>query len=534
MDSIWINGKIWDSLPHVQAIAVSNGHIHAMGTNQEMLALRTGHTLVQDAKGRLILPGFNDSHVHFMEGGFYRLGVDLRNARDEAEFAALLKDKASCLPAGTWITGGYWDHEKWPSRKLPSKELIDKVVPEHPVFVVRLDWHIACANSLALRLAGIDQNTPVPQGGMIDKHPDSRELSGILRDEAERLVTNVIPQPTREQKLQAAQAAMRHAAGLGVTSVQGECLEPDQSIFSELAAEGRLRTRMSIWQPVNNRDDVERLRSLDKVESSFFRSSTAKLFVDGSFGATTALLFEPFNDLPQTCGLAIHEESELKRLITDVDALGWQLAVHAIGDRAVFMALNAFEHAVRQNSEKLRRNRIEHAQMVRDQDLPRFHDLQILASVQPSHCIDDMRWIENRIGDRSRTAYRLNSFLRHRIPVAFGTDWTVEPLDPMLTVYAAITREYLEGGPSGGWHPEECVSLVQAIELYTEGAAFAEFQESHKGRLKAGYVADFLLLPADFLYRSPQAVLNSQVETTVVDGQIVFDRTGLFEKVDHD
>lgn len=527
MDSIWINGKLWDAYAHVQAMAVCNGKIHSLGSNQEMLSLATRETAVFDMKGCLVLPGFNDSHVHFMEGGFSLQGVDLRDAQDEEELVRRLGEKARTLPPGAWITGGYWDHEKWPSRRLPGKALLDSAVSDHPVFILRLDWHVACANSLALALAGIDRHTLSPAGGTIDRDAATGEPTGILRDEAQRLVQRVIPADSAEEKEAAALAAMRHAAGLGITSVQGECREDDQMIFQRLAEEQKSTVRMSVWQSVAHPDDVKRVADVAQCHSPFFRRHTAKLFVDGSFGASTALLFEPYLDSPDSCGLAIHEQPILEEMVAALDRMNWQLAVHAIGDRAVDLTLKAYEQARESNGMGSHRHRIEHAQMVRAQDLHRFRELQLVASVQPSHAIDDMRWIEHRIGSRVHTAYRLRSFLQHGIHVACGTDWTVEPLDPMLTLYAAVCRELPEGGPAGGWQAQEIISLVQAIELYTEGSAWAEGLASSKGRLKPGYYADFILLEPDFLYRSPQAILHSRVQTTVVGGHIVYDRQGI-------
>jgi len=527
MELAIINGRIWS--PHrpdyfAQALLVKKGHFYAIGSNAEILALKTNRTEIIDARGRLVLPGFNDAHIHLMEGGFYLQGINLREARNEDEFARSLQAYAADLPVGTWITGGYWDHEKWPSKKLPDRKLIDAVVPDHPVFVVRLDWHIGVANSLALKLAHIDKDTPDPQGGKIDRDPATGEPTGILRDEAAHLIRDVVPLPTDERRRQAARLAMQHASKLGLTSVQGECEEQDIRIFHQMAEQDELSLRLSLWHTIEKVDDIERLK-IDYEATDFFKANTAKLFADGSFGADTALLFEPYCHNRATTGVMIHPREELDDLISRIDTLGRQMAIHAIGDQAVFVVLDALrKNAVTHGTKKLR-HRIEHAQMVREQDLPLFRNTGAIASVQPSHCIDDMRWIEKKLGLRTHETYRLNSFLQNGIPVAIGTDWTVEPLDPMLTIYAAVTREFVEGGPGGGWHPQERTGVQKAVELYTLGSAYAEHAEKVKGLIKRGYLADFIILSQDIFTLPPPEILHTQIDYTIVGGQVVFRRS---------
>ena len=529
MELVIVNARIWTpNRPHeyAQALCVRDGRFEMIGSNEEIGKKAAATSEVIDAQGRLVVPGFNDAHAHFMEGGYSLREVDLRDATDEQDFVQRLKSYAGTLPEGAWITGGYWDHERWPSKKLPTKELVDAAVAEHPVYVVRLDWHIGVANSLALRLAHITEETPDPPGGKIDRDENSGEPTGILRDEAYQLIKAAMPPPDREHQRMAARLATHHAAQMGVTSVQGECAADDMAVLADMALNGELKTRLSLWHPVQKYQDIDELASSDLRNTEFFRTGTAKLFADGSFGADTALLFEPYNHSPGNKGLMIHPADELARLVQRLDELGIQMAIHAIGDRAVRMVLDALHSFATTNGSNKLRHRFEHAQMVRDEDLPLFCQTGAVASVQPAHCIDDMRWIGKKLGARTHRTYRLNSFLQNGIPVAIGTDWTVEPLDPMLTLYAAVTRELPQGGPAGGWHPQERISAKKAVGLYTYGSAFAEHMEHQKGLIEPGFLADFVILSKNIFEIPPHEILSTQVDCTVVAGKIVYRASG--------
>ncbi|MBN1542779.1 amidohydrolase [candidate division KSB1 bacterium] len=476
-----------------------------------------GTLKVVDAENRLVIPGFNDAHVHLLEGGLSLQQVQLRDAADESEFADRLHRVAAGLLPGTWVTGGYWDHQNWPSRRMPTRDLIDRAVPDHPVFVVRLDWHVGVANSLALKLAGVDRHTPDPQGGQFDRDPHSGELTGIVRDEAQKALLRVIPPPTPKVEAEAVERAMRHAASLGVTSVQGQCAAGELALYRRLARENRLTLRYSVWSLPEEEEDFTDLPE----DGLWLRKGGVKLFADGSLGAATALVSKPYADPPGSTGLEIYSAEELERLILLWDRRQADVIVHAIGDAAVARTLNAFERCLSQPRQRMRRHRIEHVQVVNPFDRIRFAQLGVVASVQPTHGIDDMRWIADRLGDRQEWSYPLASLLQAGAQVALGTDWTVEPLDPLLTLHAAVWRQDIDRRPPGGWFPGECVSVDQALTLYTLGSAFAERQEHQKGRLQPGYLADFVVLSQDII-ADPTAILDSHVELTAVEGRIVY------------
>ena len=449
--------------------------------------------------------------------------MDLRGAKDEADLARRIGDYAKTLPRGTWIEEGNWDHEAWPSRALPTRQLIDLVTPDHPVFVSRLDGHMALANSLALRLAGINHETRDPEGGTVVRDA-SGEPTGILKDNAQELVTRIIPEASRIMNLRAARAALAEAARFGVTTIQDNSAVDALPTYQELRARGELTARMYVWRYADAMDPLMKAGVRTGLGDEWIRLGALKILSDGSMGAGTAAFFEPYADDPKTTGLLLHPKGELDRMIREADAAGFQLAVHAIGDRANALVLDAFEKAVRAGGPRDRRFRIEHAQVVRKQDLPRYKALRVVASIQPSHCIDDMRWAEKRIGPaRCRDAYNFRSFTAAGIPVAFGTDWSVEPLDPRLGLYAAVTREYPQGGPAGGWFPEEKIALEDAIDLYTRGSAYAEFAENDKGTLEAGKLADLVVFAADLFEVAPPEILTTPVDLTVVGGRVVYE-----------
>lgn len=524
-DMVLLNGKIFTvdaAQPWAQAAAIRDGRFVAVGKDEEIKKLVGRETEVIDLGGQLALPGFNDAHLHFTNGGLYLLGIDLRPARDEKEFARIVKDYICKVPKGEWVTGGNWDHESWPSKKHPTKELIDAGTPEHPVLVSRLDGHMALANSLALKLAGITRDTPNPQGGEIVTNKKTGEPSGILRDNAIGLVAAVIPPITRAKREQAIRTAMRHAQELGVTSVQDNSSSEDLAIYQELQRRGELGVRINAWRGADGWADFQRIGINAPFGSPFLRLGTVKLFVDGSMGAGTALFFEPYADDPTTSGLPIHTKEELAALVMNADKAGLQIAAHAIGDQANAWILDALAKARAAGGRNDARHRVEHAQVVRPADVKRFAELGVIASVQPSHCIDDMRWAEKRIGKRVDDAYRWRTFMETGVHVAFGTDWDVEPLDPRLGLYAAVTRELPSGGPAGGWHPGEKLSLAEAIECYTLGSAYAEFQENEKGSITPGQWADLVLMEKNLFEIPNKEMLTAPVAMTILNGKVVF------------
>lgn len=526
-DMVLVNGKIFTvnpAQPWAQAVAVRDGRFVAVGNDEEIRKLAGKDTEVIDLQGKLALPGFNDAHLHFTNGGLYLLGIDLRPARDEKEFVRILKEYIYKVPKGEWITGGNWDHENWPSKRHPRKELIDPVTPDHPVLVSRLDGHMALANSLALKLAGITRDTPDPQGGEIVRDRKTGEPTGILRDEAMGLVGKVIPPLSHDQRERAIRAAMRHAQELGVTSVQDNSSGEDLQIYQELYRKGELGVRVNAWRSAEFTGDFQRIGVTAPSGDPFLRLGTVKLFVDGSMGAGTALFFSPYADDPSTCGLPIHTREELDALVAAADKAGLQIAAHAIGDEANAWILDAFARARAANGGRDARHRVEHAQVVRGADVARFRELGVIASVQPCHCIDDMRWAEKRIGARVSDAYRWRSFLDAGARLAFGTDWDVEPLDPRLGLYAAVTREFPGGGPAGGWHSQEKLAMEQAIAAYTLGSAYAEFQENIKGSIEAGKLADMAVMEKDLFAIAKKDILSAPVALTILNGKVVFRR----------
>jgi len=524
-DLVLFNGRVFTvekSLPWAEAVAVRDGKIMAVGANAEVKKLIGKDTQTIDLQGKLVLPGFNDAHLHFASGGLYLLGIDLRPARDEKEFVSILKEYIKKLPKGEWVTGGNWDHENWPSKKHPGKELIAAFTLDRPVLLQRLDGHMALANSLALKLAGINHDTPNPQGGEIVKDKKTGEPSGILRDEAIGLVAAVIPPLTRSRREQAIRTAIRHAQELGVTSIQDNSSREDLEIYQELLAKGELGVRVNAWRDSSCIADFSRIGIGASFGGPFLRLGVIKIFVDGSMGAGTALFFEPYADDPQTCGLPIYKENELNALVLAVDKAGLQIAAHAIGDKANTWILNALAQARLENGVRDSRHRVEHSQVVRPEDVARFRELAVIASIQPSHCIDDMRWAEKRIGSRVNNAYRFASFLKSGVHLAFGTDWDVEPLDPLLGIYAAVSRELPAGGPAGGWYPDEKLSLAEAIANYTLGSAYAEFQEKVKGSIAPGKWADLVVMEKNLFEIPKKDILKTAVAMTILAGKIIY------------
>ncbi|HET7292211.1 MAG TPA: amidohydrolase [Vicinamibacteria bacterium] len=526
-DLVLRGGRVWagKGLAEGTAIAVRDGRVAALGVDADVLPLVGPGTRVVELRGRLVVPGFNDAHVHFLDGGFGLLSVDLRPAKDEADFARRLGEHAKGLPKGAWILQGNWDHHAWPSKAEPTRRLIDAVTPENPVFVSRLDGHMALANSLALRLAGVTRETKDVAGGTIVREA-SGEPTGLLKDNAMDLVSRAIPEPSREMNLRAARAALQEAARVGVTTIQDNSSVDALPTYQELRSRGELTARMYVWRYASaSLEPLTRTGVRTGLGDEWIRLGALKILSDGSIGSATAALFEPFSDNPGSTGLLLYAPAELERLILEADEAGFQLAVHAIGDRANALVLDAFAKAAAAHGPRDRRFRVEHAQHVRAEDVERYRTLGVVASVQPSHCIDDMRFVEKHVGRRRLAdSYRWASFLKAGVTLAFGTDWFVEPLDPRLGLYAAVTREFTGGGPQGGFEPQEKIGLEDALDAYTRGSAYAEFAEKDKGTLAPGMLADLVVFERD-LFRIPaREILTTPVELTLVGGRVVFER----------
>jgi predicted amidohydrolase YtcJ len=513
--------------PLAEAVAIYGNRIVAIGTSKEINRLAGPSTRVIDAQKRLVLPGFNDAHVHFLSGGFQLASVDLRDAATPQEFADRIRRFGAKLPPGRWITGGDWDHERWPDTRLPTKELIDTFTPETPVFVNRLDGHMALANSLTLRLAGVTRETLDPPGGVIVRDPKTGEPTGILKDAAQSFVWKVVPASSFGEKLAAALAATNHAAKLGVTSVQDMSAGDDVGIYQTLLDRGELKTRVYAVSPLPAWERLARTGVRAHFGSEMLRVGGLKGFADGSLGSTTALFYEPYKDAPSTSGIAGDEmfpEGAMLARVREADRAGLQVIIHAIGDRANDLILTIYEQVERENGEHDRRFRIEHAQHLRAQDIPRFARDKVIASMQPYHAIDDGRWAEKRIGkERAKTTYAFRSLLDSGAVLAFGTDWTVAPMDPLLSVFAAVTRRTLDGKNVNGWVPEQKISVEEAVRAYTVGSAYAEFQETVKGSITPGKLADLVILSRDIFKIDPKDIESTKVVMTILDGRVIYE-----------
>jgi predicted amidohydrolase YtcJ len=521
-----VNGKIWTvnkKQPWMEAIAIFGNKIIATGSTSQVRKIVGSDTRIIDLHGNFAMPGFNDAHLHFGDGALALQGVDLREAKDESEFATKIKNYAATIPKGTWILRGNWNHENWHSQSHPCKELIDPVTPDHPVFVCRIDDHIALANSLALRLSGIDRETQNPPGGELKKDPKTGEPTGILIDKAWDLVLRSIPPFTFDRTKSILAKGLAYAARYGITSFQDNSSTMDLRVYQALLEECKLTARVNAWRPAELLDEFVQLGITANFGSDMLRIGTLKIYADGSMGAGSALFYEPYLDDPSTCGLSLLSAGELNRAILSGDAAGFQLAIHAIGDRANARVLDALDRAYQKNGRRIRRHRIEHCQVVTPADMVRYKSLGVIASIQPSHCIDDMVWAKKRIGyERCKNSYRVGSFIQHGIPIAIGTDWAVESLNPMVGLYAAVTRESISGGPEGGWFPSEKITIEQAIEGYTLGSAYVEFAEHKKGSIEVGKLADIAVLSQNLLDVSPKEYLDTEVLCTIVDGKVVY------------
>ena len=521
-----IYGRVWtgdSARPWAAAVAVAGDTIAAVGDSAAVAALQGPATRIVSNGAAMVTPGFNDAHVHFLSGGVQLRSVDLRTAATPEEFVARIKAYAATLKPGEWIIGGDWDHERWPGSPLPRRDWIDSVTPKNPVYVNRLDGHMAVANSLALRLARVTRATPDIAGGTIVRDPDGTP-TGILKDNAQDLVYGVMPDLSAEQSDSALARATAWAASKGVTGVSAVSVG-----WGELAAmkrayrSGTLHTRISAYVPLGAWRRMADTLKADGPGDDFLRVAGVKGFVDGSLGSRTALFYEPYSDDPSTSGLLVTPEDSLRSWIGGADSAGLQVVVHAIGEKANGLMLDIYDSVARAHGARDRRFRIEHAQHLRPADAPRLARIGVVASMQPYHAIDDGRWAEKRIGPaRIRNMYIFRTLLDNHTHLAFGSDWTVAPMDPILGIYAAVTRRTLDDKNPGGWIPEEKISVDEALRAYTAGDAYAAFGDRVRGVLRPGMKADIVVLDQDLTMIRPEDIQSAKVRMTVVDGKVVY------------
>jgi len=539
-DLIFVHGNVYtgvmmasgfSAIQRAEAIAVRGDRILAVGDGADLLKLKGPETIVVDLGGRFVMPGFNDAHAHLAAGGAEKLNVDLKDVKSLDEFRARIRAKVETAKPGDWVLGGGWDENRWPVKALPTRWDVDEVSAKHPVFLERVDGHIAVANTQALKLASITIASRDPRGGKIDRDSNGQP-NGILRERAREAVTNVIPPPTHDRRMEAMEAALAEAARWGVTSVQDNSSWEDFQVLEELEKAGKLTARVTEWLPFN--DSIEQLDGKRKAHApsdSLLHTGMLKGFMDGSLGSRTAALIEPYADDAKNSGLPQYDPVKLNEMAKERVLAGYQLGFHAIGDKGVQMALDAFGEAERSAREKKvkagnggadYRLRIEHAQVTTPQQVVKFRDLKVVASMQPSHLLTDMKWAEARVGPkRAEHSYAWAEFLQRGVTLAFGTDFPVESISPFRGLYAATTRKSESGKEE--YFPDQKITMDQAIAAYTAGSAFAEFAEKDKGLIVAGKLADFVVLDRDLTAVVPQKLLETKILRTVVGGKTVYE-----------
>ena len=488
-----------------EAIAVRGDRILAVGTRDEVMKTKGPDTKVVDLDGHFVMPGFNDAHLHLASGGFAKLNVDEAGAKTLDEFRERLRAKVAAAGPAEWVVGGGWDETLWPVKVLPTRWDLDEVSKDHPVYLERVDQHMGVANTRALQLASVTVASRDPEGGKIDRD-EAGTPNGILRETALDAVKAVIPKPTHDKRRQAIEAALADLASHGITSAQDNSTWEDFQVYEELEHEGKLTARISEWLPFDDSvDDLNSKRNAHPASDNLLHTGMLKAFVDGSLGSKTAALLEPYRDDSKNSGLPQYDAAKLVPMTRERVLAGYQLGFHAIGDKAVQLALDAFaeaEKAAKDGKVKAAdggtdyRLRIEHAQVTMPAQILRFKDLKVIASMQPGHLLTDMNWAEARLGaKRAEHSYAWAEFLRRGVTLAFGTDYPIEPVTPFRGLYSAITRLSENGKKS--YYPEQKLTIEQVIAAYTTGSAFAEFSEKEKGKLAPGMLADFIVLDRD-------------------------------------
>lgn len=532
-----VDGKVWTvdpSHPQTEAIAIRGDRILATGTTADMMKLATPDAKVIQLHGRLVLPGFNDAHVHIQMGGANLVGVHLTDTRSQAEFRDRIAAYAKTIPKGAWILNGLWDQQRWSPVALPTHQLIDDVTADNPVAVARTDLHMILANAYAMKLAGVDRNTKDIPGGVILRDADGNP-TGIFKDAAKDLILAAVPAATEADMERYFLATQKVAAENGVTSVQDMAVAPGDSTgplklqaLESLARQGKLNLRVAECLSLTFGKQMSDLGIEANFGNELYHVGCLKSFVDGGLGASTAWFTAPYSDNPSNYGIAsdtmLHPE-QMYAAFKLADQAGLQLITHAIGDRANHAILDFYERLEKDDGPRDRRARIEHAQTLLPTDIPRFAQLHVIASVQPYHAIDDGRWAAVRIGpERIKTTYAFRSLMDSGAVVAFGSDWPVAPLAPLVGIYAAVTRRTIDGKNPNGWMPQEKISVAQAVQAYTVNAAYAEGEEKLKGAIEAGQLADIVVLSRDIFNIAPEEIEDVKVDLTLLGGKSVYQR----------
>jgi len=530
--TVYLHGRIYTNdpkQPWAAAMAVTGDKIRCIGTLEHILldcgGSEPGVETIQ-LQGRFLMPGFNDAHTHLGEGGADLLAVRLNGATSIEEVQRRLAEAVAQHKEGEWITGSGWDHTLWPDKKFPNKQQLDAVAPKNPVLLTHISGHVAVANSLALKKAEITSETPNPGGGEIERDANG-DATGMLKEgPAKQLVEVRIPDLSPEQMRRGVDLVLEDAAKNGVTSAQDYSPWEYFQVYKLLKEQKKLTLRITEWLTFNLPvAQLQNMRAQGGTTDPWLRTGALKAFTDGALGSRTAAMLAPYSDDPSTSGILINDPEKLRAMAIERDKAGFQLAFHAIGDRANRVALDVFEAVVKANGQRDRRDRIEHAQVVSREDFPRFAQWKVIASMQPSHETNDMRWAEQRVGpERAKGTYAWATMQKNGARLAFGTDFDVEPINPMRGLYACVTRELPDGGPKGGWQPQEKISLEDCILAYTTGSAYAEFEEGKKGELKEGEYADFIVLSNDLTKVPPSEYLKTQVLRTIVGGRVVYEK----------
>jgi hypothetical protein len=542
-DLVLANGKIYTGLtaqPWASAVAIRGESIVAIAgadSDAEVKSWAGSKTQVIDLHGQFAMSGFNDAHLHLAAGAYVKLEVDLRGSQSVEELQRRIRSRLNEFGPGEWIIAPGWDHTLWSVKKFPNRQDLDAISTDHPIFSQRVDGHVAVVNSRALKIAGITRETPDPPGGHIERDPATGEPTGMLEEDAAmNLVYERVPPFSEAQRLHSFALVMDEAAQNGVTSVQdNSVMSPDDGdnygwqnflVLQQLKRDGKQKVRLTEWLPFSFPvARLEEMRRAGGTTDPWLKTGALKALIDGSLGSRTAALLAPYSDDPSTSGILRFDPAMLMKMAVERDRAGFQIAFHAIGDRANQIALDAFAATEKANGPRDRRDRVEHAQIVAPADFARFASLGVVASMQPSHVLDDERWAQERLGpERIKGAYAWHTMEQDGVHLAFGTDYPVEPINPLRGIYACITRELPDGGPPGGWQPQEKLPMDDCLRAYTAGSAYAEFEEKRKGTTAPGMLADIVVFPMDITRIPPRELLTMHVAMTIAGGRIVFEQ----------